>query len=158
VEPAAASPSCPRCGAASPAGAANCGTCGFAIVEGAVRRRPSLPGARPAALAAAAAAIAAVAAVLLIGDRDASRPAPVPALPAPTPISALEAERRLEARFLGANIDESAAVRCPGRIVPGRTVRCELRYADGIPRALLVRLAPGNELAADVPYPATLRR
>jgi hypothetical protein len=158
VERAGASPTCPRCGAASPAGAANCGACGFAIVESADRRRPAPAGARPAALAAAA--VAAVGAVLLIGDRDAPRPAPdpVPDLPRPTPISALEAERRLEVRFLGANRDESAAVRCPGRIAPGRTVRCELRYADGIPRALLVRLAPGNELEADVPYPATLRR
>ena len=102
-----------------------------------------------AALGAAAAAAAL--AVVLVAERDAQ---PQPASPVP----ALEAERRLELRYGGPSDDESAAVRCPRPIEPGQTIRCELRYRDGVPRALLVRLSPRGELEADVPYPATLRR
>jgi hypothetical protein len=98
----------------------------------------------------AAMASAAVAGVLIV-DRDAE---PEP----PAPVPALEAERRLELRFGGASDDETAAVRCPRAVDPGRIVRCELRYPDGIPRAMLVRLSPRGELEADIPYPATLRR
>ena len=65
---------------------------------------------------------------------------------------------RLELRFGGPSDDETAAVRCPRPIERGRIVRCELRYVDGIARAMLVRLSSGGELEADVPYPATLRR
>jgi hypothetical protein len=82
------------------------------------------------------------------------QPAPVP----PAPVSALEAERRLELRFGGTSDDETAAVRCPYRIEPRQIVRCELRYADGIERAMLVGLTPHGELEASIPYPATLRR
>jgi hypothetical protein len=74
------------------------------------------------------------------------------------PVPPLEAERRLELRFGGSRDDVRAAVRCPRRIDLGRIVRCELTYADGIPRALLVRLTTGGDLEANVPYPATLRR
>jgi hypothetical protein len=88
---------------------------------------------------------------VLVAERDAQ---PRPAAPVP----ALEAERRLELRYGGASDDETAAIRCPRRIEPGRTIRCELRYRDGVPRALLVRLSPRGELEADIPYPATLRR
>jgi hypothetical protein len=76
----------------------------------------------------------------------------------PAPVSAFEAELRLELRFGGHGDDETTAVRCPHRIEPGRLVRCELRYPDGIARAMLVRLTPSGELEADIPYPATLRR
>jgi hypothetical protein len=85
-----------------------------------------------------------------------------PAIPAsagpPAPVPALEAERRLELRFGDGSDDETAAVRCPYRIEPRQLVRCELRYADGIARAMLVRLTPSGELDAAIPYPATLRR
>ena len=67
------------------------------------------------------------------------------------PVPALEAERRLELRFGGESDDETAAVRCPYRIEPRQLVRCELRYADGISRAMLVRLTPSGELADDIP-------
>jgi hypothetical protein len=77
---------------------------------------------------------------------------------APGAVSALEAEMRLELRYGGPNDNETTAVRCPASIEPGRVVRCVLRYRDGIPRAMLVRLSPRGELEADVPYPATLRR
>jgi hypothetical protein len=76
----------------------------------------------------------------------------------PASVSAFEAELRLELRYGGRGDDEIAAVRCPHRIDPRQIVRCELRYADGIARAMLVRLTPSGELEADIPYPATLRR
>jgi hypothetical protein len=76
----------------------------------------------------------------------------------PAPVSAFEAELRLELRFGGHRDSEATSVRCPYEIEPGRLVRCELRYADGIARAMLVRLTPSGELEADIPYPATLRR
>jgi hypothetical protein len=142
-------PSCPRCGAESAAGAARCRRCGFAFLEGGERRRLPRPGGRVIGLAAGAAAAAV--AVALVAERDAQ---PRPA----APLAESEAERRLELRYAGPSDDDTAAVRCPGPIDPGRTVRCELRYRDGVPRALLVRLSRRGELEADIPYPATLRR
>jgi hypothetical protein len=158
VDQAAASPSCPRCGADCPAGAARCRACGFALVDAPERRRPSGGGSGlpwVVALAASVAAVAAVVAMLFTGGGRGSPTAPAGP---PAPVPALEAERRLELRFGGASDDETAAVRCPYRIEPGQMVRCELRYADGIARAMLVRLTRSGELEADIPYPATLRR
>lgn len=152
LDQASASPSCPRCGAECAAGAARCRACGFDLVDAAERRRPSLAFAA-AGLAGAAAVLVGI---LLAAGPDGSEQAAAP--PPPAAVPALEAERRLELRFGGTSDDETAAVRCPRRIEPGRTVRCELRYADGIERAMLVRLSAGGELEADVPYPATLRR
>jgi hypothetical protein len=103
----------------------------------------------------------AVATIVLIADDDAPPPAanPVPVLPPPpTPISALEAERRLELRFGDMSDDETAAVRCAHRIEPGRRTRCELRYRNTAPRAILVRISPRGGLDADVPDLATLKR
>jgi hypothetical protein len=169
VEQAAVSPSCPGCGAACRAGAVLCASCGFALVEsGRARRRPGgaaaphgggaaphrAPRIRRALLAAAGAAVAALAAVVLVsggGDE------PSAAVGRPAAVSALEAEMLLELRFGGPSDEETTAVRCPGPIERGRIVRCELLYADGIPRAVLVRLTPRGDLEADIPYPATLR-
>jgi hypothetical protein len=114
------------------------------------------------ALGAAVLAVVAVVVMLFtdgspsssVSPADTGPPAPGP----PAPVSALEAEFRLEQRFGGHGDDETAAVRCPYRIVPGQFVRCELRYADGIARAMLVSLTPGGELDAAIPYPASLRR
>jgi hypothetical protein len=165
VEQVAASQSCPRCGAECRAGGVRCRACGFALVDDAGHRESRRRSGRAArfrlgraaapALAAACVA-AAVVAILLVAARDGSPPA-APASP-PAPVTALEAERRLELRYGGASDDETASVRCPRRIEPGGLVRCELRYSDGIPRAMLVRLTPRGELEADIPYPATLRR
>jgi hypothetical protein len=146
---AAASPSCPRCGAESAAKAARCPRCGFAFLEAAGGRRVPRPSVRVVALVAAGLAVAATAVALAAGGEDSPRPA--------EPVPALEAERRLELRYGGPSDDETAAVRCPRSIEPRRTIRCELRYRDGIARALLVRLSAHGELEADVPYPATLR-
>jgi hypothetical protein len=110
------------------------------------------------ALAAAVASVAAVLVLLFSGGRAGDSPV-TPALAGPpAPVSALEAERRLELRFGGVSDDETAAVRCPYRIEPRQLVRCELRYPDGIARAMLVRLTRSGELDAAIPYPATLRR
>jgi hypothetical protein len=109
------------------------------------------------ALGAGVCAVAAVVVLLFTGGSPGSPPGPVPAGP-PAPVSAFEAEHRLELRFGGHGDDETAAVSCPYRIEPRQLVRCELRYADGIARAMLVRLAPSGELEAVIPYPATLRR
>jgi hypothetical protein len=76
----------------------------------------------------------------------------------PRPVSAFEAELRLELRYGGRGDNEVAAVSCPYRIEPGQLVRCELRYEDGIARAVLVHLTASGRLEADIPYPATLRR
>jgi hypothetical protein len=177
LEPADASPICPRCGAACPAWAARCTRCGFAFLDAGERRRLPRPRGRvPGRLrpdgrvqrlhwrtvwAPALAAMTSVAAIVLIVDADAPPPAakPVPVLPPPpTPISALEAERRLELRFGDASDDETAAVRCPHRIEPGRRTRCELRYRHTAPRAILVGVSPRGELDANVPDLATLKR
>jgi hypothetical protein len=168
VDQAAASLSCPRCGAECPAGAARCRACGFALIDGANRRPSGGTERRPSgggsglpwvvALAAAVAAVAAVFVVLFAGGWDGS-PAAGPARTGPpAAVPALEAERRLELRFGGQSDDETAAVRCPYRIEPRQLVRCELRYADGIARAMLVRLTPSGDLDAAIPYPATIRR
>ncbi|HEV2874056.1 MAG TPA: zinc ribbon domain-containing protein [Thermoleophilaceae bacterium] len=168
MDQAAASPSCPRCGAECPAGAAHCPACGFALIDGGERRPsggaerwPSGGGSGLPWVVALAAAVAAVAAVfvMLFAGGGKGFPAAGPARTGPpAAVPALEAERRLELRFGGESDDETAAVRCPYRIEPRQMVRCELRYADGIARAMLVRLTPSGELEAAIPYPATLRR
>jgi hypothetical protein len=109
------------------------------------------------ALGAAVCAVIAVVVMLFTGGRAGSSLSPPRAGP-PAAVSAFEAEMRLELRFGGRGDDEIAAVRCPRRIEPRQVMRCELRYADGIARAMLVRLTPDGELEAAVPYPATLRR
>jgi hypothetical protein len=109
----------------------------------------------------ALAAVAAVATSVLTADEDAPPPAATPVAvlpPPPTPISAPEAERRLELRFASASDDETAAVRCPHRIEPERRTRCELRYRNTVARAILVHLSPRGEVDAEVPDLATLKR
>ena len=102
------------------------------------------------ALGAGVCAAAAVVVMLFTGGSSGSSPSPARAGP-PAPVSALEAEHRLELRFGGHGDDETAAVSCPYRIEPRQLVRCELRYADGIARAMLVRLAPSGGLEAVIP-------
>jgi hypothetical protein len=109
----------------------------------------------------AVAALAAAVAVLFSGGGGGGG-AGSPVTPAPTgppaPVPALEAERRLELRFGDHSDDETAAVRCPYRIEPRQLVRCELRYPDGMARAMLVHLTPRGELDAANSFRATLRR
>jgi hypothetical protein len=111
------------------------------------------------ALGAAVAAMAIVLVILFTGGSSGSPVSPARAGHGPpASVSAFEAELRLELRFGGHGDDETTAVSCPYRIEPRQLVRCELRYADGIARAMLVRLTPNGELEAAIPYPATLRR
>ncbi|HEV3379142.1 MAG TPA: hypothetical protein VG126_17845 [Thermoleophilaceae bacterium] len=109
------------------------------------------------AITAAITAVVAVVVILFIGGAGGA-PSELGSARSPAPVPALEAERRLELRFGGMSDDETAAVRCPYRIEPRQLVRCELRYADGIARAMLVRLTPSGELDAAVPYPVTISR
>jgi hypothetical protein len=109
-----------------------------------------------ALFAAVAAAVAAV--VMLFGGGAGGSPADVERAGPPAPVPALEAERRLELRLAGMSDDDTAAVRCRYRIEPHQLVRCELRYADGIARAMLVRLAPSGTLDVAIPYPVTMTR
>jgi hypothetical protein len=146
-----------------------CASCGFALVEsgggsgrawrqrdgGGAAAHGARPSVRRALAAAAGVAVAVLAAVLLVSGGDDE---PSAAVGRPAAVSALEAEMLLELRFGGPSDEETTAVRCPGPIESGSIVRCELLYADGIPRAVLVRLTPRGDLEADIPYPATLRR
>jgi hypothetical protein len=165
----AASPSCPGCGAECSAVAVRCRSCGFALIEdagGRAGRRiertqrsvgsgSGLPWA--VALFAAFAAVVALVVMLVSGGAGGS-PADVERARPPASVPALEAERRLELRFGGMSDDETAAIRCPYRIEPRQLLRCELRYPDGIARAMLVRLAPSGTLDVAIPYPVTMTR
>ena len=145
--------SCPNCDAPAPPGARLCSSCGYRFLED---RRPGR-----ALLAAAAVAALVAAAVVVIPGGDDARPADVergraPDLPrVPTellsehPLSAREAERRLEARFTSERDDDSAAVRCAGREPrPAHAIRhCRVRYPNGTQRRVVVLLdARGREL------------
>ena len=162
----AASPSCPSCGAACSAVAVRCRSCGFALIEDAggragrrVERTHRSVGSGsgvPWVVALFAAVVAVV--VMLVSGGAGGSPADVERARPPASVPALEAERRLELRFGGLSDDETAAVRCPYPIEPRQLVRCELRYADGIARAMLVRLAPSGTLDVAIPYPVTMTR
>jgi hypothetical protein len=165
----AASPSCPRCGAECSAVAVRCRSCGFALIDDAggragrgVERTHRSVGSGSGlpwvvALFAAVAAVVAVV-VMIVGGGAGGSPADVERGRPPASVPALEAERRLELRFGGMSDGETAAVHCPYRIEPRQLVRCELRYADGIARAMLVRLAPSGTLDVAIPYPVTMMR
>jgi hypothetical protein len=68
------------------------------------------------------------------------------------PLSAREAEHRLEARFTSPRDDDSAAVRCAGREPrPAHAIRhCRVRYPNGTQRKVVVLLdARGRELLSE---------
>ena len=110
---------------------------------------------------AAVVALVAAAVILIPGgedspssaDVDRSRPPDLPRMPAELisehPLSAREAERRLEARFTSPQDDDSAAVHCAGREPrPAHAIRhCRVRYPNGAQRRVVVLLdARGREL------------
>jgi len=148
--------SCPDCDAPAPAGARVCGNCGYRFLED---RRPGR-----ALLAVAAVALVAAAVILIPGGKDAPPPADTEQGRAPDsprvptellsehPISAREAERRLEVRFTSPRDDDSAAVRCAGREPrPAHAIRrCRVRYPNGTQRQVVVLLdARGRELLSE---------
>ena len=149
--------SCPECDAPAPAGARACANCGYRFLED---RRPGR-----ALLVTAALAAAVAAAVLLIpggkegpsvSDVEKGRAPDSPRVPtellAEHPLSARQAEQRLEARFTAPRDDDTAAVRCAGREPrPAHAIRhCRVRYPNGTQREVVVLLdARGRELLSE---------
>jgi ribosomal protein L40E len=147
---------CPSCDAPAPAGARSCTRCGYQFLEAApsTRERPSL---RPVALYAGALAVAGAAAVLAVGtlgggDSDVARSSEPQAhldIISERPISTPRAERLLKQRYIGTRNDESASVRCSGRVPkPAHSVRrCIVHYPGGIERVVvLITSANGAEV------------
>jgi predicted nucleic acid-binding Zn ribbon protein len=148
--------SCPNCDAPAPPRARVCENCGYRFLED---RRPGR-----ALLAVAAVAALVAAAVIVIPGGDDARPVDAehgrapdsPRVPTELlsehPLSAREAERRLEARFTSPQDDDSAAVRCAGRVPrPAHAIRhCRVRYPNGTQRKVVVLLdARGRELLSE---------
>jgi zinc-ribbon domain len=148
--------SCPNCDAPASPGARVCASCGYRFLED---RRPGR-----ALLVAAAVAALVAAAVIVIPGADDAQPTDVEQGRAPDsprvptellsehPLSAREAERRLEARFTSPRDDDSAAVRCAGREPrPAHAIRyCQVRYPNGSQRRVVVLLdARGRELLSE---------
>jgi hypothetical protein len=148
--------SCPNCDAPATQGARVCENCGYRFLED---RRPG----RALLAVATVAALVAVAVIVIPGGDDAP-PADVengrapdsPRVPtellAEHPLSAREAERRLEARFTSSQDDDSAAVSCAGREPrPAHAIRhCRVRYPNGAQRKVVVLLdARGRELLSE---------
>jgi ribosomal protein L40E len=147
---------CPSCDAPAPAGARSCTRCGYRFLEAGPgpRERPSL---RPVALYAGALAVAGAAAVLAVGalgggGGDVARSSEPQAhldMLAEHPISTPAAERLLKRRYIGTRNDESASVRCSGRMPkPAHSVRrCLVHYPGGIERrVILLTTANGAEV------------
>jgi ribosomal protein L40E len=147
---------CPSCDAPAPSGARSCARCGYRFLEAAPgpRERPSL---RPVALYAGALAVAGAAAVLAAGtlgggDGDLARssePRSHLDILAEHPVSTPAAERLLKRRYIGTRNDESASVRCSGRVPkPAHSVRrCIVHYPGGIERrVVLLTSANGAEV------------
>jgi hypothetical protein len=135
--------SCPRCGAAAPAEASRCETCGFVFFDLPSRRR--LPRPSPLALLAIGVVLAGGVGLAVLLTRD-SPPQP------PAPVPAARAETRLVHQ-----LDLSGSVRCPGDIRPGHSTRCQVLYPDGDTQLMLVTLTADGGLEIDVPYPAQRR-
>ncbi len=148
--------SCPNCDAPARPGGRVCTNCGYRFLED---RRPGR-----ALLAAAALVALVVAAVFALpgGDdpppvdaekgRAPDRPRVLTELISEHPLSARQAERRLEARFTSPKDDDSAAVRCAGREPrPAHAIRyCRVRYPNGSQRRVVVLLdARGRELLSE---------
>ena len=171
-----ARPSCPDCGARASARSKACAECGYAFVEDPPRagrpwRRSVKSGAaggseaqRFATLPLAAGVLAAATAATLLvalggGEADdagaerrgaaADRARTGPEVLSRRPLSAREAERRLEERFVSPRDDDSASARCSAlEPRPAHAIRwCRIRYAHGGERTVIVLSNPqGYEL------------
>ena len=150
--------SCPNCDAPAPPGARVCEDCGYRFLED---RRPG----RALLAVAVVVALVAAAVILIPGGEDAPSPADVEQgrardlprrateLISAQPLSAHEAERRLEVRFSLPQDDDSAAVHCAGREPrPAHAIRhCRVRYPNGAQREVVVLLdARGRELLSEL--------
>ena len=147
---------CPSCDAPAAAGARSCARCGYRFLEAGPgpHERPSL---RAVALYGGALATAGVAAVLVLGALGggggdvarSSEPLPHLDIVSEHPISRPLAERLLKRRYIGTRNDESASVRCSGRVAkPAHSVRrCIVHYPGGIERrVVLLTTANGAEV------------
>jgi hypothetical protein len=143
--------SCPRCEVETPPQAPRCQSCGFVFFE--ERRRRRLPRPDPVAMALVALAVAFIAGAALLLTRDEPAAAPPP----PQPVPQRRAERLLESRFANAGYDDAAAVRCKRAIRLGDSTRCQVRYANGDTRLILVGLDGRGDLGITIPYPAQRR-
>jgi hypothetical protein len=149
---------CPSCDAPAPAGGRSCARCGYRFLEaGPGPRPPERPSLRSLALYGGALAAVAVAAVLAVGalgggDGELARSSePLPHLDVISehPISTPAAELLLKSRYIGTRNDESASVRCFGRVPkPAHSVRrCIVHYPGGIERkVVLLTTANGAEV------------
>jgi hypothetical protein len=146
--------SCPRCDAPAAAGARTCAGCGYRFVEdvGAARR----PSPWPLVGAGAVAALVVVAVVAIAdGGEDNDRTAAAqPAAPrlqiiSERPLSTPRVETAIEELYIPLRDDDAGAVACTGRVAkPAHSVRrCEIRYANGTDRRVVVLTnARGNEV------------
>ena len=149
--------SCPNCDAPAPPGARVCEACGYRFLED---RRPG----RALLAVVGVVVLVAVAVILIPGggsgpdfaDVERGRAPDSPRVPTELisehPLSARQAERRLEARFTSPQDDDSAAVRCAGREPrPAHAIRhCRVRYPNGTQRGVVVLLdARGRELLSE---------
>jgi hypothetical protein len=154
--------SCPRCDAPAPSRARRCASCGYSFVEAGDAPRPSVPRGLPVALAGAVTlAVAVTAAILLLGDGEGDTGGdPIGGLEtrrrlevvSDRPLGTRAAERRLEERFTAERDDDSAAVRCAGRVAkPAHSIRrCRIRYPGGMERiVVLLTDAAGNEVLSE---------
>lgn len=155
---------CPRCDAPAPARARSCAHCGYTFLETGAGERPRLrPSERQLAIALGAIAIALVAlsvagGVLIAGGEDDSTAASSAAIPphldilSAHPLTTDAAEHALKQRYIGVRNDESASVRCSGRVAkPAHSVRrCIVHYPGGIERrVVLLTSASGAEVLTE---------
>jgi ribosomal protein L40E len=151
---------CPSCDAPAPARARRCARCGYRFVEdGAGERTHPRPTGRHLAVALGVAALVAVsvagAALMGGGGEDDNAAAGEAAPPAHLdilsahPLATRAAERLLKQRYIGVRNDESASVRCSGRVPkPAHSVRrCIVHYPGGVERrVVLLTSANGSEV------------
>jgi hypothetical protein len=150
---------CPSCEAPAPARARRCARCGYRFVEdGEGGRSHPRPAGRHVAVALCVAALVAVsvAGAAVIGGGDDDNTAAGDAAPqahldvlSAQPLATRAAERLLKQRYIGVRNDESASVRCSGRVPkPAHSVRrCVVHYPGGVERrVVLLTSANGAEV------------
>jgi ribosomal protein L40E len=153
---------CPSCDAPAPARARRCARCGYQFLEtGEGERSHPRPSGRQLAIALSVAALVVVSvagAALTGGGEDdstaASDAAPQAQLDvlSARPLATDGAERLLKQRYIGVRNDESAFVRCSGRVAkPAHSVRrCVVHYPGGQERTIvLITNASGAEVLSE---------
>ncbi len=153
---------CPHCDAPAPARARTCAQCGYRFLEtGEGELSHPRPSGRQVAIALGVAALVAagVAGAVLVGGDDDDRMAASGAAPraqldilSAHPLATRAAERLLKQRYIGVRNDESASVRCSGRVPkPAHSVRrCIVHYPGGVERmVVLLTSANGAEVLTE---------